>query len=94
MAIEVGDAVLKCLGDTSHLDGEFARVGSEAEKGLEPATDALDDVQEGFKDAAKEGDKAADEIADAGRRSPASLREARERSSLPIRQGAPGYPRD
>jgi hypothetical protein len=35
MAIEVGDAVLKCLVDISHLDGEFARVGSEAEKGLE-----------------------------------------------------------
>lgn len=82
MAIEVGDAVLKALIDTSHLDGEFQRVGSEAEKGLEPATDALDEVQEGFKDAAKEGNKAADEIASAGKRSAASLREAKGEAAL------------
>jgi hypothetical protein len=82
MAIEVGDAVLKCLVDTSNLDGEFARVGSEAEKGLEPATDALDGVSEGFKDAAKEGNKAADEMVDAGRRSSASLREAKGEAAL------------
>jgi hypothetical protein len=68
--------------DTSHLDGEFQRVGSEAEKGLEPATDALDDVQQGFKDAAKEGNKAADEMVDAGRRSSASMREARGEAAL------------
>lgn len=82
MAIEVGDAVLKALIDTSHLDGEFARVGAEAEQGLQPATDALDGVQEGFKDAATEGNKAADEITDAGRRSSASLREARGEAAL------------
>jgi hypothetical protein len=49
--IDVGDAVLSFVADTTKLDGAFARVGAEAKTGLQPATDALDEVADGFKGA-------------------------------------------
>jgi hypothetical protein len=80
--IDIGDAVLTFLGDSTQLDQAFDSVGAKAKAGLQPATDALDDVQDGFKGAGKAGEEAADEIEDAGKRSAASMREAKGEAAL------------
>lgn len=46
MSIEVGDAVLKFLGDSSQLDTKFAEVGPNAAKAMEPAAEAVEDAGE------------------------------------------------
>ena len=76
------DAVLRFIGDTTQLDTAFDSVGDKATKGLKPAADALDGVQDGFKDAGKAGEDAADTIEDAGARTTSSVREARGEVAL------------
>jgi hypothetical protein len=71
MAIEVGDAVLTFLGDTQQLDKAFDSIGDKAKAAVEPATEALDDMQGGFNDAGKAGTEAGEEIS-------TSMRGARE----------------
>ncbi len=44
MAIEVGDAVLKFLGDSTNLDTQFDQVGPKAQKAFEPAAEAAEDA--------------------------------------------------
>lgn len=46
MAIEVGDAVLRFLGDTTQLDASFAKVGETAEASLAPAALTLEKLNE------------------------------------------------
>jgi hypothetical protein len=82
MSIEVGDAVLRFIGDTSQLDETFNTLGTKAQAGMKPATDALDDVSDGFKEAGAASEKAATEIEDAGERSSASMREAKGEVAL------------
>ncbi len=41
MAIDVGDAVLNFIGDTTQLDASFAKVGETAEAKLAPAARTL-----------------------------------------------------
>src|SRR3984885_15652278 len=80
--INIGDAVLRFLGDTTQLDTAFDSVGDKATRGLKPATEALGGVQDGFKDAGKAGEEAADTIEDAGQRTTSSVREARGEVAL------------
>lgn len=44
MAIDVGDAVLKFIGDTSQLDAKFNSIGPKAEAAFEPAAEAAEDA--------------------------------------------------
>ena len=41
MAQEVGDAVLRFLGDSTQLDTKFDEVGPNAEKAFAPAAEAV-----------------------------------------------------
>jgi hypothetical protein len=82
MAIEVGDAILKFLGDTTNVDAAFASIGPKAERGLAPATAALDGVSEGFNKAGESAQDAGAEMADAGKLSGRALREARGEAGL------------
>jgi hypothetical protein len=75
--IDVGDAVLTFVGDTTQLDGTFERVGQQATAGLKPAADALDDVAGGFKDAGTAATAAEAPIEAAGEATKVSMYEAR-----------------
>jgi hypothetical protein len=46
MSIEVGDAVLRFLGDSQQLDTKFAEVGPNAERAFEPAAVAVEQAGE------------------------------------------------
>lgn len=46
MAIDVGDAVLNFIGDTTQLDASFAKVGETAEASLAPAVRTLSQLNE------------------------------------------------
>lgn len=46
MAQEVGDAVLRFLGDSTQLDTKFDEVGPNAEKAFEPAAEAVEDASQ------------------------------------------------
>ncbi len=75
MAIEVGDAVLKFIGDTSAMDRAFATVGPKAKAAFDPASDAIEKVGDSAKDAA-------DGVEDFGSRTQESMREARGEAAL------------
>ena len=69
MAIEVGDAVLKFIGDTSAMDKAFASVGPKAQAAMAPAADAIEKIGDS-------ANSAADEVEDLGTRTKSSMREA------------------
>jgi hypothetical protein len=68
MSVEVGDAVLRFLADSTNLDAKFDEVGPNAEKAFDPATEAV----ERFGDTAEE----------AGERTQVAMREARGEVAL------------
>lgn len=76
MAIEVGDAVLKFLGDSTQLDAAFDSVGPKAEAAFEPAAKSAEDLGDKLDDVGKKADGAADEIEDAGNRTRSSMHAA------------------
>jgi hypothetical protein len=78
MPVNVGDAVLKFVGDTSNVDAAFDSVGARAKVGLAPANAALDDMQDGFKAAGQGGTAAAATIEPAMERVKTSTRGATE----------------
>ena len=82
MAIEVGDAVLKFLGDSTQLDTAFDSVGPKAEAAFEPAAKSAEDLGDKLDDVGKKADGAADEIEDAGNRTRSSMAEARGEAAL------------
>src|SRR5579862_8448752 len=49
MSIEVGDAVLKFLGDSTQLDTKFDQIGPNAERAFEPAAVAAEEAGERMK---------------------------------------------
>jgi len=49
MAIEVGDAVLRFIGDSTQLDTKFDEVGPNATKAFEPAAEAAEEAGERIK---------------------------------------------
>jgi len=49
MSIDVGDAVLRFLGDSTQLDTKFAEVGPKAKQAFEPAAEAAEDAGERIK---------------------------------------------
>jgi hypothetical protein len=49
MSIEVGDAVLRFLGDSTDLNTKFAEVGPNAQKAFEPAAEAAEEAGERMK---------------------------------------------
>jgi hypothetical protein len=49
MAIEVGDAVLKFIGDSQQLDTKFDEVGPNAQRAFEPAAEAAEQAGERMK---------------------------------------------
>lgn len=75
--IDVGDAVLTFVADTTQLDTKFATIGQEAEAGLRPAADALDDVAGGFKDAGTAATAAVPPITEAAEATKVNMYEAR-----------------
>ena len=76
MAIEVGDGVLKFLGDSTQLDTAFDSVGPKAEAAFEPAAKSAEDLGDKLDDVGKKADGAADEIEDAGNRTRSSMHAA------------------
>jgi hypothetical protein len=60
--IDVGDAVLTATVDMSQLEGKFAAIGDEAKAGLQPASAALDDVSDGFKESGAAATEAGEQI--------------------------------
>jgi len=48
MAIDIGDAILTFLADTSQLDAAFNRVGAEAATKMAPTAAAVQSVEQGF----------------------------------------------
>jgi hypothetical protein len=46
MSVEIGDAVLRFLGDSQQLDAKFDEVGPNAEKAFQPAAEAAEDAGE------------------------------------------------
>ena len=44
MAQEVGDAILRFLGDSTQLDTKFDEVGPNAEKAFAPAAEAVEEA--------------------------------------------------
>jgi hypothetical protein len=63
--IDIGDAVLTFLGDTTQLDAAFDKVGSEAVTKLAPADAAVKGLGESFQGAGVQGTQAAGTLADA-----------------------------
>ena len=82
MSIEIGDAILKFLGDSTQLDTKFAEVGPKAEAAFDPAAKAAEGLGDALDDAGKKADDAADEIEDAGKRTKVSMGEARGEVAL------------
>lgn len=80
--IQVGDAVLKFLADTTDVDRGFASIGPKAKAAMGPANDALEDVQDNLGKTGKGAEDAGDEVEDAGKRSAKALREARGEAGL------------
>lgn len=80
--IQVGDAVLKFLADTTDVDRGFASLGPKAKAAMGPANDALEEVQENLNETGKDAQDAGDEIEDAGKRGGKSLRDARGEAAL------------
>jgi hypothetical protein len=77
MAIDVGDAVLKFLGDTTNLDTKFAEVGPKAQAAFGPATDAVSDMNEEMA-VGRNGAKQLGEVMDlAGKKTRESMYQAR-----------------
>jgi hypothetical protein len=75
--IDIGDAILTATVDMSQLEGKFAAIGQQAEVGLKPAADALDDVAGGFKDAGTSATASVPPIEAAGEATKVSMYEAR-----------------
>jgi hypothetical protein len=89
VAIEVGDAVLTFLGDTTQLDAAFDRVGAEAPAKLEPASQAIKEVgtnwQFAGETASTAGEQAivaGEEMEEAGDKAAFSMREAKGEIAL------------
>src|ERR1700733_6790442 len=80
--ISIGDAVMTFLADQSQLDAAFDSMPAKAKAGLAPVSEQLDGVQEGFNDAGKAGEEAADTIEDEGQRTAPSMREAQGEVAL------------
>src|SRR5579862_1833066 len=55
MPIQVGDAVLKFLGDTTSVDAAFNSLGPKAKAAVQPAQDAVDDLGDSMGSAGKQG---------------------------------------
>jgi hypothetical protein len=49
MSVEIGDAVLRFLADSTNLDTKFAEVGPNAERAFEPAAEAAENAGERMK---------------------------------------------
>jgi tetratricopeptide (TPR) repeat protein len=71
MPVNVGDAVLNFVGDSTQLDETFDSLPAKAQAGLQPVEDAQSGVTEGFNTMAAAGE-------DAGARMGTSMRGARE----------------
>lgn len=65
MAIDIGDAVLTFLGDTTQLDAAFDKVGTEVPAKLAPAEAAVGALGTKFETAGAQGTQAAGTLADA-----------------------------
>lgn len=65
MAIDIGDAVLTFLGDTTQLDAAFDKVGTEAPAKLSPADAAIGALGTKFQTTGAQGTEAAGTLADA-----------------------------
>jgi hypothetical protein len=65
MAIDIGDAVLTFLGDTTQLDAAFDKVGTEAPAKLAPADAAIGALGTKFQTTGAQGTQAAGTLADA-----------------------------
>jgi hypothetical protein len=64
VAINLGDAILTFLADTTMLDAAYDKVGSEAAGKLKPAADAAKGVGDSFKGAGEEGVKAGVQVSE------------------------------
>lgn len=76
MSIEVGDAVLKFLGDSTQLDTKFDEIGPKAARAFDPAAKSAEGLGDAMDDTGKKAESAADDIEDAGKRTKTSMREA------------------
>jgi hypothetical protein len=80
--IQVGDAVLKFLADTTDVDRGFASIGPKARAAMGPANDALEEVQDNLDETGKRAEDAGDGVEDAGKRTAVSMREAKGEVAL------------
>jgi hypothetical protein len=82
MAIEVGDAIFKFLGDSTNLDAAFDNVGPKATAAMNPATRAAEGLGDALEDTGRKAEGAADEVEVASKRSTTAMREARAEVGL------------
>lgn len=82
MSQQVGDAVLRFLGDSTQLDAAFDSVGPKAQAAFDPAAKSAEGLGEALDDTGKKAESAADDIEDAGTRTRSSMREARGEAAL------------
>jgi hypothetical protein len=76
MAIEVGDAVLKFLGDSTQLDAAFDSVGPKASAAFDPASEKVEELEQEIEKLKARVQELGDELEDAGHRTSSSMHEA------------------
>jgi hypothetical protein len=82
MAIEVGDAIFRFLGDSTQLDTKFAELGPKATAAFNPATEAAAGLTREMAVGQQGAVELGGAVEDAGRRSASSLREAKGEAGL------------
>jgi hypothetical protein len=83
MAIEIGDAVMRFISDSTNLDAAFDKVGPNATKAFLPAKGAADGLIASLDGVAPAADVAGTEIEEAvGKRGAGAIREARGEAAL------------
>jgi hypothetical protein len=80
--INVGDAVLTFLGDTTNLDAAFASVGPKAEAGMGAATDAVEETTHAMAVGVSGAKQLGEVTALSGEKMKASMYEARGETAL------------
>lgn len=82
MAIEVGDAVFKFLGDSTQLDLQFDQVGPKAEAAFVPAKGAADGLISSLNGVGNSAQEAGTEIEEGMERGSKAIREAKGEAGL------------